>query len=102
MKLVARSRDFILGVFVSLFLVVGCASNWTYTHYTLDVESLPEAARGKLKAVDPKNDKTLEMCMPTATSKAPCNVMMEDVYFKLKDDFQRMEKRLIACEQRNQ
>jgi hypothetical protein len=97
-RLDARSLN--LGATFVILSMIGCASTWSYTHYTLDVTALPEPQKGMVRAVNPKDDFDLTKCLPSATSKAPCNLLMESEYFRLKADYLAMEKRLIACEQR--
>lgn len=88
-----RKLNFTLGLLLGVALMA-CAG-FQYRYYTLDLSSQ------KLLGQSEGDDLPITICNPQADVKAPCVVMKEDEFFKMRRDFNQMFERLKACEKSN-
>jgi hypothetical protein len=88
-------KSLMLG-FVSGITIVACAGlpKFPYKYYTLS----PVSYDGSLLGPTPTDDRNLKECFPSATDKAPCQVIFTKDLLKLKADYIETKARLIQCE----
>jgi hypothetical protein len=74
-------------------LLVGCAG-FSYRYYGLDVPSY----EGKLLGPKPELDKPFSVCKPDDVMKGKCVVMIQDEFFRMKQDYEETKRMLKDCQ----
>lgn len=79
--------------FVSCMMAVACAgAKFPYHGYAYDM------ADHNLVGASPSDDQPDSICMPTATNKRPCMVIMTEDYYRAKADYLKTKDALDACQ----
>ena len=73
----------------------GSCSSFPYKHYGLDAASY----EGSLSGPEPKDDLPLSVCTPTEQEQGKCMVMLREEFYRMKQEYEDMQKRLKACEE---
>lgn len=78
---------------LSLPMLVACSTpRFQYRYYGLDLE------HGVLLGPKIQDDLRLQtVCTATTLSASPCVVILNDEFFKLKEDYLQMQLRLMSC-----
>lgn len=84
--------NFALGLILGITLV-GCSA-WSYRYYGLDLPSY----EGKLLGPKPEQDKPFSVCKPDDVMKGKCVVMIQDEFFRMKQDYEETKKMLKQCQ----
>jgi hypothetical protein len=90
---VGLKRAFIFGFLSALFLL-GCAG-FSYRYYGV---SEVDYEHGTLLGPKPKDDLPFSKCAPSAQTQHPCVVMFTTEFYALRQDYDDLKNRLIACE----
>lgn len=84
------------GFMVGLLFAAAC-SHAQYQHY--GVAPPPgESLKGSLLGPEPKDDRPLSDCDPTAVDRGPCIVLFREVWERAQTDLIELKQRLKACE----
>lgn len=87
-----KLRSFAAGLLLGL-LPLGCAGVG-YRYYGLDAKSY----EGTLLGPAPKYDLPFASCAPTASVKSPCVVILQDEFFKMKQELLQLRQDLQTCQ----
>lgn len=87
-----KAYSFVAGMGCCLILVACAGATFNYKYYGFNSD-VPE-----LLGPTAKDDLALDVCKATSDNQAPCIVVLQEEFFKLKKDYMDQQTRLLACE----